>query len=80
VSEKPENLADHSFLYGIEVEPVLETDSGHEAFTLKCTYYESPEDLLNKRPKEIKLWTYRDEAIALAKLILRIAHPDASRN
>jgi hypothetical protein len=58
----------------------MEAEEGDKALTLKCTYYESPDDLKNMRPKEIKLWTYQDEAIALAKLILRIAQPDTSRN
>jgi hypothetical protein len=80
VAEQGENLTDHSFLYSTEVERAMETEEGDKALTLKCTYYESPDDLVNKGPKEIKLWTYRDEAIALAKLILRIAQPDASRN
>jgi len=80
VAEHGENLTDHSFLYSTDVERAMETEEGHEALTLKFTYYESPDDLKNKRPKEIKLWTYQDEAIALARLILRIAQPDASRN
>ena len=80
MAEQGENLTDHSFLHSTEVERAMETEEGHEALTLKCTYYESPDDLKNRRPKEIKLWTYRDEAIALARLILRIAQPDASRN
>lgn len=80
MAEQGENLADYSFLYEIQVEKAKETEEGHEALTLKCTYYESPEDLLNRRPKELKLWAYRDDAVALAKLILRIAQPDASRN
>ena len=80
MAEPGENLADYSFLYSTEVERAMETEEGNKALTLKCTYYESPDDLKNKRPKEIKLWTYRDEAIALARLILKIAQPDASRN
>jgi len=80
MAEHGENLADYSFLYSTEVERAMETEAGDKALTLKCTYYETPEDLMNKRPKEIKLWTYRDEAIALARLILRIAQPDPSRN
>jgi hypothetical protein len=80
VAEQGENLTDYSFLYSTEVEGAMGTEQGDKALTLKCTYYESPDDLVNKRPKEIKLWTYPDEAVALAKLILRIAQPDASSN
>lgn len=80
MAEHSENLTDYSFLYSTEVERALETEQDDKALTLKCTYYESPADLRNKRSKEIKLWAYRDEAIALARLILRIAQPDASRN
>ena len=80
MAEQGESLTDYAFLFATTVERALETGQDAKALTLQCTYFESPEDMRDNRPKEIKLWTYRDKAIALAELILRIAGPDGSRN
>ncbi len=66
-------LTDYYFLHTTTIEKALEEGEDAKVITLKCMYFESPEDMQNSRPKEIKFWAYEDEAVALAELILRIA-------
>jgi hypothetical protein len=77
VAEEEETLLDYCFLASTTVERAIEKTEGVDALTLKCEYYESPETMQSNRPKEIKPWIYRDEAIALARLILRVAGTEA---
>ena len=63
-------LFNYSFLHTVKVEEASE--DREDILTLKCSYYESPEEMKNP-PKEIKFWAYTDDAVALARLILRVA-------
>jgi len=73
VLEEDETLLDYSFLASAEVESAFEHGEGTDALTMKFRYFESPEAMQSNSPREIKLWQYRDESIALARLILRVA-------
>jgi hypothetical protein len=79
MTERNEDLRNYCFLYGTTVDRAIETGESAKVLTLTCKYFESPEDMRNP-PKEIRLWTYRDDAIALADLILRMAQSDGPVN
>ena len=64
MTERNDDLRNYCFLYGTTVERTVEKGESAKALTLTCKYFESPEDMTNP-PKEIGLWTYRDDAIAL---------------
>lgn len=73
MAEQDADLTGYFFLHTTTVERALEKEEGGEVLTLECMYFESAEDMRSNRPKEIKFWTYRDEALALAQLIFRMA-------
>jgi hypothetical protein len=70
VADDQENLLNYSFLHTVKVEEASE--DCEDVLTLECSYYESPEEMKNP-PKKIKFWAYTDDAVALARLILRLA-------
>ena len=73
MAQQDTDLTDYCLLHTTTIERAHEKAEGAEVLTLKFKYFESVEDMGSNRPKEIKLWTYRDEAVALAQLILRMA-------
>lgn len=77
--EQNEDLRNYCFLYGTTVERAREAGDSAKVLTLTCKYFESPDDM-TRPPKEIKLWTYAEDAIALADLLLRMAQKSGPVN
>jgi hypothetical protein len=73
MSEQNESLADYSFLYETKVESTEDADGKPNLLTIECKYFETLEDPREKRLKEVKFWTYREDAMALAALLMREA-------
>jgi hypothetical protein len=81
VAEQDESLADYSFLYETKVESTEDTGGKPNLLTIECKYFETLQDLREKRLQEVKFWTYREDAMALAALLMRVAQaPIAEQN
>jgi hypothetical protein len=73
MAEQNESLADHSFLHETKVESTEDADGKPNLLTIECEHSETPQDLREKRLKEVKFLTYREDAMALAALLIRVA-------
>jgi len=67
------HVEDANFLHGITAYGHVDPDGSQETKSIKCSYFEPAEKLEMENLKTVKFWLYRNDAIAFAEAIIKVA-------